>query len=207
MDAQPCTGCRKAYAVSARGRGSTRHVDCPLCTGSAFPEHAHIGGEEIFVLDGTFQDEHGDYPAGSYFRNPPGTAHSPAAAHGCVIFVRLWQFRAGDTAQIVTQLGEGVAAALRDGADAARLLFDDAAEREMVETWRPGAIVTVPNNRGLEVLVISGGMRLQGTNLVAQGWGRLPAGLALVAEVGPEGAQVWLKDAALQHADILPMPA
>ena len=39
--------------------------------GSAFPPHVHNGGEEILVLDGTFQDEHGDYPVGSYFRNPP----------------------------------------------------------------------------------------------------------------------------------------
>ncbi|MEC9199402.1 MAG: cupin domain-containing protein, partial [Pseudomonadota bacterium] len=71
--------------------------------GSAFPEHTHTGGEEILVLEGTFQDEHGDYPAGCYFRNPPGTAHSPAAKDGCVIFVRLWQYRQGDTAQIVLQ--------------------------------------------------------------------------------------------------------
>ncbi|AYG77064.1 MFS transporter (plasmid) [Rhizobium sp. CCGE532] len=35
---------------------------------SAFPRHVHSGGEEILVLQGTFQDEHGDYPAGSYFR-------------------------------------------------------------------------------------------------------------------------------------------
>ena len=38
---------------------------------SAFPPHTHGGGEEFLVLDGTFQDEHGDYPAGSYVRNPP----------------------------------------------------------------------------------------------------------------------------------------
>ncbi|MGF7212658.1 anti-sigma factor ChrR (cupin superfamily) [Skermanella aerolata] len=75
--------------------------------GSAFPRHTHTGGEEILVLDGTFQDEHGDYPAGSYFRNPPGTSHVPAAKDGCTIFVRLWQYREGDQTQIVRQLGEG----------------------------------------------------------------------------------------------------
>ena len=62
--------------------------------GSAFPRHTHSGGEEIVVLEGTFQDEHGEYPAGSYFRNPPGTSHIPASEDGCIIFVRLWQFRA-----------------------------------------------------------------------------------------------------------------
>jgi anti-sigma factor ChrR (cupin superfamily) len=31
----------------------------------------HGGGEEFLVLDGVFQDDHGDFPAGSYVRNPP----------------------------------------------------------------------------------------------------------------------------------------
>lgn len=174
--------------------------------GSAFPEHAHKGGEEILVLDGTFQDEHADYPTGSYFRNPPGTTHSPAAAEGCTIFVRLWQFRAGDTAQIVRKPGEGGPAALRAGVSAARLLFDDGAECVVIETWSPRTTVTVPNDRGLEMLVLSGSVRIQGVDLGPQGWVRLPAGVTPMAEAGPEGAELWIKDAALQAADILAMP-
>lgn len=174
--------------------------------GSAFPAHVHTGGEEILVLSGTFQDEHGDYPAGSYFRNPPGTSHSPAAAEGCEILVRLWQFRTGDAAQIVRRPGEGAAQDIRPGATSARLLFDDGAERVTIETWRAGGAVTVANPRGLEFLVISGSLTVDGEKLSAQGWGRLPAGHDLRAEVGPQGAEVWLKDAPLQHPDILPMP-
>jgi quercetin dioxygenase-like cupin family protein len=45
--------------------------------GSAFPRHTYNGGEEILVLEGVFQDEHGDYPTGSYFCNPPGASHVP----------------------------------------------------------------------------------------------------------------------------------
>ena len=33
---------------------------------SAFPEHEHPLGEEFYVLEGVFSDEHGDYPAGTY---------------------------------------------------------------------------------------------------------------------------------------------
>ena len=175
--------------------------------GSAFPAHVHSGGEEILVLEGTFQDEHGDYPAGSYFRNPPGTAHRPAAAEGCVIFVRLWQYRQGDAAQIVRQPGQGEALAPRDGADSARLLFDDGQEHVRLESWRAGAQVTVENPRGLEFVVFSGQVTVQGQVLSAQGWGRLPAGTPLAATVGPAGAEIWLKDAPLQHAAVLPMPA
>lgn len=160
--------------------------------GSSFPEHVHIGGEEILVLSGTFQDEHGDYPSGSYFRNPPGTAHSPAAADGCEIFVRLWQFRAGDTAQIVRQPDQ-----------AEGILFEDGAERVSIEDWQ-GA-VSHPNLRGLELLVLAGTLTIDGETLGPQGWHRRPAGMSFRATCGADGTRVWLKDAALQHADVLPI--
>jgi anti-sigma factor ChrR (cupin superfamily) len=44
---------------------------------SKFSRHVHTGGEEFVVLEGIFQDEHGDYPAGSYIRNPPQSSHTP----------------------------------------------------------------------------------------------------------------------------------
>src|ERR1700748_2158241 len=47
---------------------------------SHFSPHTHGGGEEFLVLDGVFQDEHGDYPAGSYVRNPPTTRQAPRRA-------------------------------------------------------------------------------------------------------------------------------
>ena len=37
-----------------------------------------------------------DYPAGTYVRNPPGTAHTPRSDVGCTIFVKLRQFAADD---------------------------------------------------------------------------------------------------------------
>lgn len=66
---------------------------------SYFSPHTHGGGEEIFVLDGVFSDEHGDYPAGTYIRNPMGTTHKPHSEKGCVIFVKLHQFDRNDTKQ------------------------------------------------------------------------------------------------------------
>lgn len=68
---------------------------------SVFPPHTHTGGEEILVLDGEFSDEHGDYPTGSYLRNPIGTQHSPRiGSQGSTIFVKLHQFDQGDTKQV-----------------------------------------------------------------------------------------------------------
>lgn len=68
--------------------------------GSRFSTHPHPMGEEIFVLEGVFSDETGDFPAGSYIRNPPGSSHAPFSKQGCVIFVKLNQFNERDTKQV-----------------------------------------------------------------------------------------------------------
>ncbi len=69
--------------------------------GASFPEHRHIQGEEIYVIDGVFSDENGDYPAGSYIRNPAGSYHSPFSKNGCTLFVKLNQFQTDDHQKIV----------------------------------------------------------------------------------------------------------
>lgn len=68
--------------------------------GSRFSTHPHPAGEEIFVLQGVFSDENGDYPAGTYLRNPPGSQHAPFSESGCVILVKLNQFDAKDTQSV-----------------------------------------------------------------------------------------------------------
>ena len=69
--------------------------------GSSFPPHEHPLGEEIFVLEGVFSDENGDYPAGTYIRNPPGSKHQPFTREGCALFVKLDQFHPDDNEQVV----------------------------------------------------------------------------------------------------------
>jgi anti-sigma factor ChrR (cupin superfamily) len=68
--------------------------------GSKFDEHTHPQGEEIFVLEGIFSDESGDFGPGTYIRNPPGSSHSPYSEPGCVIFVKLQQFEPDDSASV-----------------------------------------------------------------------------------------------------------
>ena len=69
--------------------------------GSFFPAHQHPQGEELYVLDGVFSDENGDYPAGTYIRNPPGSRHKPFTKEGCTLFVKLDQFQSDDDKQVV----------------------------------------------------------------------------------------------------------
>jgi anti-sigma factor ChrR (cupin superfamily) len=167
--------------------------------GSRFPRHTHPGGEEILVLEGTFQDEAGNYPPGTYVRNPPGTAHAPGSTAGCTIFVKLWQFRQDDRERVLRLPGEGERARARPGVLASLVLFDSAFERVLIEKWQPGALVELPNAEGLELLVLEGGFVADGARLVRLSWLRLPAGHAMRAQVEAEGARVWYKLAPLLH--------
>ena len=74
---------------------------CAMRRTVVFPAHSHALGEEFLVLDGVFSDEHGDYPAGTYVRNPPGSRHSPRTAPGCTILVKLRQMPATETRRVV----------------------------------------------------------------------------------------------------------
>lgn len=69
--------------------------------GARFSAHDHPLGEEIFVLEGTFSDQTGDYMAGTYLRNPEGFRHAPCSETGCVLLVKLHQFQADDDRQVV----------------------------------------------------------------------------------------------------------
>ncbi|RZF21694.1 cupin [Halobacteriovorax vibrionivorans] len=91
---------RKPLEREAKESGHTTSV-VQYLPNSKFSEHSHPLGEEIFVLEGVFSDEHGDYPAGTYIRNPPGSSHSPFSREGCIIFVKLNQFSPEDKKRIV----------------------------------------------------------------------------------------------------------
>jgi len=67
---------------------------------ASFAQHTHDGGEEILVLDGCFSDEKGDYSAGMYLRNPPGSHHAPFSNDGCTLFVKLRQFEQSDDQEL-----------------------------------------------------------------------------------------------------------
>ena len=157
-----------------------------------FPRHGHPGGEEIFVLDGVFEDDSGHYPAGSYMRNPPGSGHTPGSTAGCVLFVKLWQFRKDDDTYVVKQPDEGPAAAW-PGVAASRKLFDNGHEEVRLEDWQPNAMVEIANPNGLELLVVEGGFHDGVEDFARLSWLRLPANEHFKAQTGPAGARVWSK--------------
>lgn len=161
---------------------------------SAFSSHVHTGGEEFFVLEGVFQDEHGDFPAGSYIRNPPQSAHTPRSAPGCTIFVKLWQFDLADRThvRIDTKKSFFVTDPERQGVSVMPL-FDDGSEKVRLERWDAGATVKLDATNGMEVLVLNGNFVESDETFKTQSWLRLPKHAITTATVGPDGARVWIK--------------
>src|SRR5215469_15829311 len=125
---------------------------------SHFSVHTHGGGEEFFVLDGVFSDEHGDCPSGSYIRNPPGSRHTPGSARGCTIFVKLWQFDPEDRTHVrinATTMPFSTARE-RPGVEVLHL-YQDAREDVRLERWSADAQICLPATGGVEILVLEGG--------------------------------------------------
>lgn len=166
--------------------------------GSAFSEHTHTGGEEFIVLSGVFQDEHGDFPEGTYVRNPPTSAHTPGSAPGCVIFVKLWQFDMDDRTQFRKTMADELGEATQGIATAE--LHRDAREVVTYHHLAPGAVLSKSAEGGLEMLVIDGAISEGGDDLVINSWLRLPTGSNLVATAGADGAKVWIKTGHLPFA-------
>jgi quercetin dioxygenase-like cupin family protein len=166
--------------------------------GSKFSSHTHTGGEEFIVLEGTFQDEHGDFPAGTYVRNPPTTSHTPGSEDGCTIFVKLWQFDIDDRDQFRRDMAAGLSEP-QNGISRVELHRD---ARETVSYIEVAADAEIPidDAGGIEVLVLSGSVTESTDTLVQGSWLRLPDGAAFDAVAGNQGVELWIKTGHLPFA-------
>lgn len=162
--------------------------------GSHFSPHVHDGGEEFIVLDGVFQDEHGDYPAGTYVRNPPTSSHRPASAAGCTIFVKLWQFDPADRTEIRIAMDEAAArpVAGQEGVTSA-MLFEDKHETVRMLRLAPGAPYREDAPGGAEILMLEGSAVSGDDRLDRHSWLRLPPGSQIALTAGTDGSRLWIK--------------
>ncbi len=148
--------------------------------GSVFSPHTHGAGEEFLVLEGVFSDETGDFPAGFYVRNPPGSRHTPASAPGAVIFVKLRQMAPEETASVRLDTRDPALWRDLDQGRQEAVLFDAPWERVVMLRLVPGhagAAETWP--RGAEFFVVEGDVAIAGTTHRAGAWLRLPPGSSL----------------------------
>jgi anti-sigma factor ChrR (cupin superfamily) len=166
---------------------------------SRFPPHAHPGGEEILVLSGTFSDETGDFPAGCYLRNPPGTSHQPSSAEGALIFVKLRQMEADDDRSVRIDTRDP-SAWRRDGERMICPLFSRAAEQVCLLRLKAGQAVPSGVAGGAELLVLEGEIAAGNRRFEAGTWMRLPAGEKPGLTAGEQGVCFYLKTGHLEKA-------
>ncbi len=175
--------------------------------GSRFDRHSHGGGEEILVLEGTFSDDQGDHPPGTYLRNPAGSSHAPFSAEGCLLLVKLWQMHPRDREPVAVPTRQRPwRPGLVEGLEVMPL-HAFGSEQVALVRWAPGTRFPAHGHPGgEEILVMSGVFEDEHGRYDAGSWLRNPPGSVhrpwseagctiwvktghLPATVGPDGAQ------------------
>jgi anti-sigma factor ChrR (cupin superfamily) len=161
--------------------------------GARFAEHLHPGGEEILVLSGVFSDASGDYRAGSYLRNPPGSQHAPYSEKGCELLVKLQQFAPEDLARVCidTTVGNwlpGMVPGL-----SVLSLHSFGTEHTALVRWAAGTVFMRHKHwQGEEIFVISGTFQDEHGNYPAGSWLRSPH-QSEHAPFSTEGCLIYVK--------------
>lgn len=182
---------RKPLAREEAERGHATSV-VRYDPGASFSGHNHPLGEEIFVLDGTFSDETGDFKAGMYFRNPMGFVHSPFSVDGCTIFVKLHQFQPEDTTRLAVDTRTANWIQLDHGIQV--LPLHQFREERVVLVKLPASAPDIPHTHpgGEEIFVVSGRIKDENGEYPAGTWLRSPPG-SVHCPVALEDAQLWVK--------------
>ena len=161
--------------------------------GSHFAAHVHGGGEEFLVLEGVFSDENGDYPAGTYVRNPVGSKHAPASASGCTILVKLWQMQPTDQQRIVVDTTQapwqpGLVPGLQ-----VMPLHHYGTEHVALVKWAPGTqFQRHAHYGGEEIFVLAGVFEDEHGRYPAGSWLRSPSG-SIHTPFSQAGCTIYVK--------------
>lgn len=168
--------------------------------GARFPRHEHALGEEIFVLDGVFSDESGNHPAGTYLKNPAGTAHAPWTDAGCTLFVKLRHLHPDDRECVrVDSMAAPWQPGLVDGLQVLSLSSFEATHTALVR-WAPGtAFHAHRHHGGEEIFVVHGVFEDEHGRYPAGTWIRSPH-LSLHTPFSTDGCTILVKTGHLPQA-------
>jgi len=161
--------------------------------GSHFAAHGHGGGEEILVLEGTFTDEHGEYGAGTYLRNPVGSSHAPFSETGCTLLVKLQQMHPADQQRLVINTHRNSwKPGLVDGLEVMPL-HAYGSEHVALVRWAPGTLFQPHvHGGGEEILVLEGVFQDEHGSYPAGSWLRNPPG-SVHRPWSETGCTIWVK--------------
>jgi anti-sigma factor ChrR (cupin superfamily) len=160
---------------------------------SRFPPHSHGGGEEILVLEGSFEDGQGTYPAGTYLRNPAGSSHAPASPEGCTLLVKLRQMHPADQERRVVPTATAPWRAGLVPGLAVLPLHSFGSEQVALVRWQPGTRFSAHRHPGgEEILVLSGVFQDENGTYPTGSWLRHPPG-SLHQPWSEQGCTIWVK--------------
>lgn len=163
--------------------------------GGSFPAHEHGGGEEFLVLEGVFSDEHGDYPAGTYVRNPIGSSHASFTKEGCTILVKLRQMSGPGEQRLVadTNAGEWQQGAASGVERLPLFESESTGEKVYLARFAPDAMVAGDFHAGgEEVLVLEGALEDEYGTYPKGAWLRQPDGSSH-SPYSKGGCTLWVK--------------
>lgn len=168
---------------------------------SSFPAHDHPDGEEIFVLEGVFSDEHGDWPAGTYLLNPEGFRHAPFSKLGCLLFVKLRQFAGRDRQHIVVDTNALEWQSSRTPVVSEKRLYRQTgfSDESYLERWDPGSDhAEIVYEEGAELFVLDGEFTDDDGSYSKGSWLRLPRGASHRPQ-SATGCTLYVKSAGLPY--------
>lgn len=153
---------------------------------------------EIFVIEGTYSDEHGDYGPRTFIRNQPGFRHTPSSKDGCILYVK-WRvpIRRDETERLVIDSKTTPWTPFpHRGADVLHLYRD----QHGIETARVGFVhpqKKIPSHNhaiGEETLVLEGCLKDEYTAYTAGIWFRMPIGVPHAPYTESEGCMMLIRE-------------
>lgn len=192
------------YTLDRVGEGVPRETSIVrYAAGARFSAQTRGGGEEFLVLAGSYHDDGGDYPEGTYVRNPTGTAHASwAGPGGAVLFVKLHQLAAADTRRVVidTRAARWYPGAVRGLT--VRPLYEHGPEHVALVRWAPSTRFWRHHHwGGEEILVLDGVFEDERGTYPKGSWLRSPHLSAHNPFTGPDGALIYVKIGHLAAAE------
>lgn len=161
--------------------------------GARFKAHRHDLGEEVFVLEGVFSDEYGDYGSGTYIKSPPGSSHAPFSEFGCTLFVKLRHMHPEDQGRVVVDTRR---AAWQTGLIAGLSvtpLSEFGTQHTAMVRWAPGTYFSPHRHHGgEEILVVEGVFEDEHGRYPAGTWLRSPH-LSQHQPFSVEGCTIFVK--------------
>lgn len=165
--------------------------------GAAMPASVLVDRLDVFVVEGSFADEHGSYGTHTFIRNQPGTRFTPVSALGCVLYMK-WRvpIRPGGQRIVIDAKTAQWLEFPHRGADVLHLYPNS----DGIETGRIGHVHTnrkLPSHDhsiGEETFVLKGCLS---DEFAAHGqgvWFRMPCGKAHAPFTGDERCMMLIRE-------------